>query len=433
MSISRRQFLLGATLMLAGCRKPSTDDTGPTVVTGKPPDNGPAPGVHAGRGHIEPRELKFPEPLAKGAAFLTAKQSKDGAWRSDLEGTFKDGTALTPLVLNALLHAAPDSPGVPRAAAWLAAMAKPDGTIAPPEKHGFDYPVYTAALTVSALSHPRCPDHRKARDTWLRYLKERQLTDALGWRPEDREYGGWGYCHGVPRKPKAGELIPPLTESNLSATTYALAALTAAQVPADDPAFAKALVFVKRCQNWHDDVKDNHPTFDDGGFFFIYDDPVRNKAGVVKVGVTVIKDDQGRERYLSYGSMTADGLRCLAMCGLGNHHRAWEAQHWLIDRFKPDPAPHHYWLGDRLDRSGVFFYYAASMAQSPAGQWNVDGPEPKVWKEVLAEVLTAKQQADGSWVNVHEAFREHEPLVATALACLALAHCQGPLKVFLSD
>ena len=71
-----------------------------------------------------------------------------------------------------------------------------------------------------------------------------------------------------------------MTESNLSATTFALNALKAAGVPADDPAFAKALTFVKRCQNWPEKEEERDPKFDDGGFFFIYDDPIRNKAGV---------------------------------------------------------------------------------------------------------------------------------------------------------
>ena len=42
----------------------------------------------------------------------------------------------------------------------------------------------------------------------------------------------------------------------------------------------KAQVFVQRRQNDCDNPKDRDPAYDDGGFFFIYDDPVRNKAGV---------------------------------------------------------------------------------------------------------------------------------------------------------
>src|SRR5262249_7266072 len=147
-------------------------------------------------------------------------------------------------------------------AAYLAAMARPDGAITPPS-YGFDFALYTAALTVTALSHPACPDHRGARDAWLDYLRRRQLAEELRWAPGDREYGGGGYSRGLPRKPRAGELIPPLTESNLSATTFALDALRAAGVPAQDPRYAKALTFVRRCQNWDDDADRRDPAYDD--------------------------------------------------------------------------------------------------------------------------------------------------------------------------
>src|SRR5262249_21242581 len=151
--------------------------------------------------------------------------------------------------------------------------------------------------------------HRKARDAWLAYLRQRQLTEELGWRPEDKEYGGWGYCRGLPRKPTPGVISLPLIESNLSATLLALAALRGAGVPGDDLAVRKALTFVVRCQNGppgrHGDER-----FDDGGFFFIYDDPVRNKAGALGQGAA------GRPRFASYGSTTADGLRALLICGV---------------------------------------------------------------------------------------------------------------------
>src|SRR5205085_141407 len=121
-----------------------------------------------------------------------------------------------------------------RAAQYLAGMVAPDGTIVPPP-HGFDFSLYTAALTVTALSDQRHAAHRRARDSWTAYLKERQLTEALGWIPTDSEYGGWGYCRTLPRKQVPGSLAPPLIESNLSATRYALEALRAAGVSATDP------------------------------------------------------------------------------------------------------------------------------------------------------------------------------------------------------
>ncbi|MDW8224039.1 MAG: hypothetical protein RMJ82_13935, partial [Gemmatales bacterium] len=43
--------------------------------------------------------------LAEGVKFLLQRQAEDGAWRSEYYATFRDGTALTPLVLLALQYA----------------------------------------------------------------------------------------------------------------------------------------------------------------------------------------------------------------------------------------------------------------------------------------------------------------------------------------
>jgi hypothetical protein len=402
---SRREFLSGPFLAalagLAGCRRPPAADS-------RPGGAGPEDSSFAARAA---------RARARGADFLLSRQEADGAWRSDTYGTFKDGTALTPLALNALLAAAPGREGpVRKAAAYLAGMTRPGGEITPPP-YGFDFALYTAAFTVAALSHPACPGHRDARDAWLAYLTRRQLTEELGWGPADREYGGWGYARGLPRRPKSGQLTPPLTESNLSATAAALDALRASGVRAKDPRLARALAFVRRCQNWDDDPAARDPDYDDGGFFFIYDDPVRNKAGVAGVG------RGGRERYHSYGSATADGLRCLIHCGAPESDpRRRAARSWLVRHFRASTHPGAYAGRREPDRMAVFYYYAASVGKIPPGELLVEaegGPAPA--KRLLAEELLKRQRDDGSWANPAHAVREDEPLVATSFALIALA------------
>jgi prenyltransferase beta subunit len=237
--------------------------------------------------------------LSGGVEYLLKHQSEDGAWRSDVYATFKDGTALTPLVLCSLQDAADfaeTKSARRKASEWLAKRVKPDGTIDEgPE--GLPYPVYTAALSVIALSHPDNRDLLKQRDAWLKYLLDRQLTEKNGWSPEDKQYGGWGYYPGIPKKPKAGEAVPAqqLLESNLSATVFAVDALAAAKgwdrTANVSSTLMEVSVFLRRCQN------------EDGGFHFIYDDPVRNKAGIAGQGTN------GRPRFHSYGSTTSDGAR----------------------------------------------------------------------------------------------------------------------------
>src|SRR5262249_23032995 len=163
------------------------------------------------------------------------------AWRSDFYGPLKDGPSLTPLVVTSLRLAGPYVERTPlhesakkKGMDYLAALARPDGTI-DEGPHGLSQPVDTAALA----GVPRIAEgdrYGPAREAWLKYLRERQLTGALGWDPADKEYGGWGYCAVLPRKPAPGEARPPLLESNLSATAFALTALKVVPTPPDDPA-----------------------------------------------------------------------------------------------------------------------------------------------------------------------------------------------------
>jgi hypothetical protein len=410
--LTRRHFLLGSlAAVAAGCQESPT--TNPSNV-GVPATPTTMPVAW---------HLRCDAAQKKASEWLASKQSDDGAWRSDVYGTFKDGTALTPLALYALILADPKSPAIPKGVKYVAGMAQADGSIRAPERHGFDFPLYTAALAATALSHPTQAEHGKARDAWLKFLRDRQLTEQHGWTPRDREYGGWGYCHGLPLKPNPGAMASPMTESNLSATTFALAAFKAAGASALDPVY-KALTFVKRCQNWADVEKKGRGRYDDGGFYFIYDDPIRNKAGEER-------DDQRRQRYFSYGSTTADGIRCLEMCGEPKFSlRLSAAREWLRTHFQPDRCPGPF--GDRLEanRAAVYFYYTMSMAQTPLDQWLVDvNGVPRMWREALADAVIARQHPDGSWANAADAFRENDPIVATSFACIAVANCRGPLRV----
>jgi squalene-hopene/tetraprenyl-beta-curcumene cyclase len=358
--------------------------------------------------------------LAEASRFLTARQASDGSWRSDTYPAFKDGASLTPLVLHALLSG-PNADSTRRGVEFLSRMVLPDGTIkAAPD--GISYPVYTAALAVIVLGRSPDPAQQKARDAWLTFLRDRQLTEALGWQPPDKEFGGWGYCRDIPRKPKPGESPAPLTESNLSATALALEALRSTNCPSDDPALKNALVFVQRCQNFSGEANRADVTFDDGGFFFIYDDGARNKAGPVG------KDTTGRERFASYGSTTADGLLSLLLGGLpANHPRALAARSWLEKNFSVTTHPGKYAAPREGTRQAVYYYYCWSLAKalSKAGVQEINTSKGTVrWAEALADELLKRQDQDGSWVNAAVDVREDDPLTATSLAAEALTLCR---------
>jgi squalene-hopene/tetraprenyl-beta-curcumene cyclase len=365
------------------------------------------------------RQQRIEQAVDAAARFLLARQSGDGAWRSDTYGVLKDGPSLTPLVVRALV-AMPASKERDAAArkgvAYLASLVRSDGGIEP-GPYGLSYPVYTSALATQMLSGPAGVDHRAARDAWLAYLRGRQLTEELGWQPEDRPYGGWGYSPGLPRKPAPGQPVPPLTESNLSATVFALDALRVAGVRADDPCFARARTFVERCQNYGGGSR-----WDDGGFFFIYDDAVRNKAGVAGT------DADGRPRFASYGSTTADGLRALLDCGLGlDDTRVKAAWRWLEKNFRADAHPGGYAPNREGARPAVYFYYCASVSQTLNVLRAANMAFPPVaarWREALADAVLERQQDDGSWINAAVAVHEDDPITATCLAVVALTSCR---------
>lgn len=375
------------------------------------------------RHHLE----RVDHSLALGVRFLLRQQSLDGAWRSDTYGVFKDGYSLTPLVLHSLRAGAHDGESVcaiHKGASFLTSAVRPNGAIdAGPL--GLSYPVYTAALTVLFLGRLGGADFASARAAWLAYLRARQLTENLGWQPYDREYGGWGYAQGLPRKPAPGTMAPPYTESNLSATVFALEALHSAGVAADDPALECACHFVRRCQNYSDDAERRQPAFDDGGFFFIYDDPARNKAGLAGT------DRTGRQRFSSYGSMTADGLRGLIACGLPlTDERVTAARQWLETNFSAATHPGKFAAGGAAVRASVYYYYCWSLARAltAAGVHEIETPVgPICWATALAEELMRRQQPEGFWFNEAVEVREDDPIVATALAAGALAVCRRSL------
>ncbi len=367
--------------------------------------------------------------LAQAGRYLIERRSPDGAWRSETYGAFRDGPTLTPYVMSCLFflpQAGPDAPGAYRRGAdYLAGMVDPEGRLAVGARELL-FPVYTAASASRVVALQEQNERNlAAQRAWLEYLRGRQLNEALGWSRSDPEYGGWGFSIGVPQKPGPGELKERFFESNLSATIFALAAFCSAKLPQDDPSYQQALVFVRRCQNYTDDPDQRDPRFDDGGFFFIPGDPGQNKAGVAGT------DRLGRERFHSYGTMTADGLRALLRCGLPpDHPRVAAARKWLERNFSAEQNPGEF-EPDRLVLQDATYYYwtwAVAHAFMALRVRQIETAEGEVdWAEALAEALLRRQQSDGSWINGYTDAREDDPLVATPWAAAALAICRSTL------
>lgn len=374
---------------------------------------------------IDPRLID--SVLDHAAKFLAERQSPDGAWRSDVYAPFKAGDALTPLVLVALDALPPDArpeATIERGTGYLNSLVAAEGTIRPP-RSGMAYPVYTAACALILLEGRSGQAASRARSAWLEYLRERQLTEQNGWSPSDSRYGGWGYAPDRPRKPPEGASVGPLLEPNLSATVYALAGLRAAGLKPPAGELSAAEQFVRRCQNFAaGGTKGSR--FDDGGFFFVPTDAVRNKAGVAG-------EDTSGERFASYGSATCDGVRALLMAGAApGDERVQAGWKWLAANFSANHHPGDFSESRTAERDSVYYYYCDSLATllaDPHSGAEQAGVDRALWARYVTSRLFFRANSRGGWANPEVEVRENDPLVATSLAVHALALCRRVIVV----
>lgn len=353
--------------------------------------------------------------LERSARWLLGRQGEDGGWHSKAYSPFSDGRALTPVVLSTLLFAG-RVPGLDAAYAqgsdFVATLAGPNGELVE-GPYGLDYPIYSLSGAILVLSVPVNQRHEAARDTLVRHLRARQLVEPLGWTEVDPPFGGWGYYRDLPKKPPPDARPDQLLTSNMAATLFAVGALALAEVPLDDPAFRKAEIFVKRCQNFGDGK--------DGGFFFTPKDATANKAG----------PDPLEGGFRSYGTATADGIRALLRVGVSrNDPRVQAAARWLGERFDAERVPGDYPPDREVQRDSAYFYWTWTSAHALMllGPMTDRLPRTVDWPKTLAKALLSRQSADGSFRNSAVDMREDDPLVATPLAAAALSICRLMLK-----
>src|SRR5262249_12311860 len=136
---------------------------------------------------------------------------------------------------------------------------------------------------------------------------------------------------------------------------------------------------------------------------------------------------QGRERFHSYGSVTADGLRALLYCGLKpDDARVRAARDWLMKHFSVDRHPGTYVKSFENQRMAVYYYYSASASRAWR-QLAAEGVQGRNgWADALARELMKRQLDDGSWVNPVDTVRENDEITATSFAMMALGNCRPP-------
>jgi squalene-hopene/tetraprenyl-beta-curcumene cyclase len=250
-------------------------------------------------------------PLTRAADYLWNQQAGDGGWHSRTYGLLRSGQSLTPFVLDALLQVPEEVYPLPagkvdRALAFIHARTR-KGALGLAQPDVPDYPNYATALAISALARAGRTGDGGHMERMVAYLLAQQFTEQNGWKPQDPAYGAWG-MGGQRRTP------PDTGHVDLSMTRHVLEALRAAGMPAADPLYGRARVFVERCQNFDP----AHPNDLDGGFFFSTTEHDTNKAG------------HDGKRFRSYGTTTADGILALLATGArADHPRVVAARRWL--------------------------------------------------------------------------------------------------------
>lgn len=362
--------------------------------------------------------------IDRGLAYLRTSQDKSGGWmvRKAAAGTDQKqpslaaATAVSALALKAFAqmgHRPATDASALRAVEFVRARMTPTtGEFNPDAEGGLGN--YVASAVVSGLSALEDPADLALLERNIEWLKRGQWDQSEGVSPQKDWFGGSGY----------GKWGRP----DLSNTQLMLDALHDAQVSPDDPAVARALVFLTRTQN--NKATNTAPWAqagaNDGGFIYT---PANggesfssDLAGEGRYGE---KMPEGAPRSLrSYGSMTYAGFKSLLYAGLtldDPRVRAamnWIEQHWTLAE---NPG---------LGQQGYFYYmHAMSRALVAANQAKITDSSGAShnWRDELVAALVSRQKPDGSWMNETARWEESESDLCTVYCVLALEEALKPL------
>lgn len=297
-----------------------------------------------------------------------------------------------------------------RALAFLRRQASDAGVLGVTDADLLEYPTYSTAYALRCLVRARRPTDRALIDKMRAHLASEQYTAESGFPESSPAFGGWGFG-GRRARGSAGHM-------DLAHTRRVLEALREAGQP-DAAVYDRALVFLRLMQRHPSEPRPHPlpltstakpaggPRFD-GGFFF---SPVildANKGAV-------LTDDRGAY-HGSYATATCDGLLALLAAGLpAGDERVRAARDWL-DRHQrldhPEGVPED---DPQAWGRAIRFYHLAVRAEASAAL----GQPARLRSQLLLE-LAPRQRRDGRFVNESHLMKEDDPLLATALAVIAL-------------
>lgn len=354
-----------------------------------------------------PQDLSSARELAW--AYLQGHQ-QDGTFGMELPGWSGIEPGITALCLTASLQLTEEL-GQPRpdwigqGLDYLVSLQRADGSI---RAHGLS--VYTTSVAVEALLTAGRESDRPVISAGRDFLIAVQADEGEGYRSdEDWYYGGVGY---------GGDERP-----DLSNTQYAVEIVARAGTPADHPFFAKARIFLERCQNHSEHLTEFWPRADGGRLVKGTDGGATYMPGSSKAGEEQVSPGVYQAR--SYGSMTYVLVKSYLFAGLpADDPRVQAAVGWIAAHFTVDTNPG--FPRPEQGAQGLYYYYLA-MARTlrllPAEVGVRDASDrPIDWRAQLRQKLLSEQRTDGSWINEgSERWWEGAPTLCTAYAVLTLS------------
>jgi squalene-hopene/tetraprenyl-beta-curcumene cyclase len=368
------------------------------------------------------REREARRMIDGAIAWLRAQQDeRTGGFAVPPEGS---GAPVFPAITGLVVHGMlmdrridPTDRTVSRAVDFILSYRQPDGGI-----YDRILPSYNTAICLSALSRVNRPHAAAAVEPAVAFLRSMQWSEdapaeggeAQRVGPEHPFYGGVGY--GRAGRPD---------NSNLS---FFVQALHDAGVSSEDPAFQRALVFLRRTQM---DARVNEMPYASGsaqGGFIYATAESAERAGEGESKAMMIEetlsDGTVASRLRAYGSMTYAGFKSMIYAGLSrDDERVRLALSWLRRNYTVDENP-------GVGTDGLYYYYL-TMARaldawgSPVIELECDEGlvhAERDWQNDLIDRLAALQNEDGSFRSVDDRWMENNPVLITAYALLALQH-----------
>lgn len=309
-------------------------------------ETGMDPGLHK----------KAKRAIDAGLHFLREQQTEDGSWSNSV--------GITALALRSFLESPrkyneEDGAFITRPTGFLLNHVNDDGSISETNQNRN----YNTAVAITTLQATNNNNYQEIIANAQKFLKQLQIEESDGYRPDHKYYGGIGY---------GGDERPDLSNQYI-----ALEALSSTGLDRDDPVYERALVFISRSQN-HSESNDQSWATNDGGFTYM--------PGYSPHGGTG-----------SYGSMTHAGLLSLLFAGTDKTDpRVKAAYDWIRANYTLDENP------GAKHKQGLFYYYnafAKSMYAYRESEITDDKGTVHNWRNDLATKLLSLQAADGSWVN----------------------------------